>query len=142
MIIFENYKFLEKLVGFHPHFHNRNIVLRTIYLTTLFSFNLMESIFIVVNSRDNPIQAVTALGMICGVLPAMWSYAYLLMNRNSYYSLFGEMQSIVDESRYNNTLITSRRVFQRQIFRNDMHWSQVDLQTSWGKSDICDEKSN
>lgn len=130
MIIFENYKFLEKLVGFYPHSRYRNIVIRTVYLTSLISFTLMESIFIVVNSQDNPIQAVTALGMICGVLPAILSYAHLMINHKGYYSLFNEMQNIVDESKYNILVKTQRQITLRQFYRDEVSRSQTDLRTS------------
>lgn len=105
MIILEKYKFLEKLVGMNPVGRIGNIILRTIYLDTLISFNLMETIFIILNIRDSFEQAATALSPLCGVLPAMANYMYLLINREEYFSLSKELQDVVSESKQNQTIL-------------------------------------
>lgn len=98
MIILEKYRLLEKFIGLSPDGRIENIISQTIFVHTLISFNLMELIFIIVNSQYGFEKAATALSPICGVIPAMADYIFLLFNRKQYYSLLREMQDIVNDS--------------------------------------------
>lgn len=97
MIILEKYQLLEKLVGLKPFGGRESIVLPIIYVVTFISFNLMQLIFITVNIQEHVVQALTALGIFFGVMPAMLTHMYLLINRTRYYSLLNEMQDVVNE---------------------------------------------
>lgn len=98
MIILEKYKLLEKLVGLNPFGRIENVILRTIYLVTLITFNLMELIYIVVHFREGIDRTAPALTPFTGIFPALANYIYLVMNRKRYYSLLAEMQDFVNES--------------------------------------------
>lgn len=98
MIILEKYKLLEKLIGLNPSGRIENIILRTVYLVILMTFNLMELIYIVVHFREGIDRAAPALAPFSGVFPALANYIYLVMDRQRYYSLLTEMQDFVNES--------------------------------------------
>lgn len=98
MIILEKYKLLQKLVGLNSDGGCEKKILQILYLVTLNSFLLIELIFIILNIRNGIDQAAAGLAPMCGVLPAILSYEYLLINRERYYSLLMGMQVIVNES--------------------------------------------
>lgn len=98
MIILEKYRLLEKSLGLDPLGGPRNVLLRTVILTVFFSFNSMELVFIISNIRGDIEETASALAPICGVGPAMATYALLLIFRERYYSLMNGMQDIVGES--------------------------------------------
>lgn len=98
MIILEKYRLLQKLIGLHEGGGRERILIRILYSVVLISFNSIEVIYIILNARDGIEQAVSGLCAIGGIIPALASYAYLLVNRKRYYSVLDEMQQIVDES--------------------------------------------
>lgn len=101
MIVFGRYRLMEKLIGLNPIGGRENGFLRIVHLFFIVSFDLMESIFIILNIDDGIDQVAPGLAPLFGTIPPMVSYVHLLINRGRYYSLMNDLQDIVNESASN-----------------------------------------
>lgn len=99
MIVLEKYKWLQKAIGMNPLGGRNNILLRILFSLLFVSFNLMVSIFFILNIHDGIQKTFSILPAICGVMSALLTYWHLLINRKQFYSILFELQKIVNESK-------------------------------------------
>lgn len=98
MIIFEEYRLLERLVGLNSLGGRERIFVRIIYAVSIILMAAMELTFFTLNIRDGIDRAMPALTSLCGSIPTLACYGHLLINRQRYHSILNQMQNIVTES--------------------------------------------
>lgn len=98
MIVLNEFKLLQKIIGFNPLGGIENIFLQVIYWVAFLSSSWMMCTFFILNVRDDIFGAL-------GMFPAFLAYvshivtlSHLLTSRDRFYSLLDDLQEIVNES--------------------------------------------
>lgn len=96
--IFGNFVIFQKFNGLDPQGGHRNTIARVVYSVLFISFNSLTSIYIALNFRRNPDQALYAVSIVVANSAYIPTYFHLLINREQFYSLLSDMHDIVHES--------------------------------------------
>lgn len=98
MIVLEEFKMLQQSMGLDAQSGSKKIILRFLYWTLLSTSAFLTSTFFVVNIRTNTHQAMATLPTVIGFWLLTANYLHMLGSREQMYSLFDELQNIVNES--------------------------------------------
>lgn len=98
MIVLEEFKLLQKLMGLGPQGGFENIIVRFIFWIVIFSCDVSFSIYLILNVRDDTYRALAVLPGIFGFAMNLMTYSHLVLCRNRFGSLLEELQGIVNES--------------------------------------------
>lgn len=98
MAILGNFVFLQKFTGLDPQGGRRNIITRIFCSVLFLLFYLLTSIFIALNYRETIDDALYDVSIMNGNSAFVLSYYYLLINREQFYSLLGDLEDILYKS--------------------------------------------
>lgn len=109
MIVFEINKIFQKAIGLHPfgEDHYRGYVVASIVSISMLLFTSMLFLNFVFNIHDDLNATWSTLPLITGYLTVALVYWHFLFNRNHFYSLFKDMEDIVNESLLNYYVVFS-----------------------------------
>lgn len=137
MIVLEKHRSVEKSIGLDRRGGKcQSVLVQLIHLITLFALNTMELIFIILHISSDLDQAVLAVIPVGGAFPIMVSHMHLLYNRKQYYSLFDELQDMVNKSGLKSNYSHGYKFnfwfqFLQNIFRNEATRKPDNLLSCW-----------
>lgn len=98
MTIFLKFIIFQKITGLDPQGGWRNTIVQIAYSLLFVSFYLLTTIFIALNFGQNLDQALYDVSVMNANSAFVLTYFHLLMNRDQFYSLLGELQNALHKS--------------------------------------------
>lgn len=98
MITLKELKWLQKLIGLNPRGGVENVIVRFMISASILLSILVFFIFFVLKINEDKYKAVAGLPAIFGHLLIIAYYSELLIRRESFNSILGDLQNIVNES--------------------------------------------
>lgn len=98
MFALKEFKWVQKLLGLNSIGGFENIALQFVSLIMIYSCYLMLSIYFASNIYVNLYDALAALPLLFGYTLISSTYLHLLIYRERFYSLLGDLESLLSES--------------------------------------------
>lgn len=98
MIVLNEFKILQKLMGLNPLGGLENIIMRFVHVIAFLSSDVMIAVYFIFNAHDDIIQALGSSNAFFALASHLVTCTHLWMHREEFYSLLDELQDIVTES--------------------------------------------